>query len=214
MSNALKFNPFLQYIEATKSSTSEIVSEMFYHSKYADKLHKEEAEVILSGIMLDTNNFTRNTGAQTIEMAHYLYTRGAHTTVVREFFNESLEELLLTGEFESKTRIYRGEVAIAWMTFEKGDLADERVIASKVADRLLHIKDVKASFTLVKSGEDVIISGRSKGEINVQLILERLKGGGHFEIAGAQIKNSSLTRSCEMLKSAIDDYYEYDHDKL
>ena len=213
MSNALKFNPFLQYIEATKSSTSEIVSEMFYHSKYADKLHKEEAEVILSGIMLDTNNFTRNTGAQTIEMAHYLYTRGAHTTVVREFFNESLEELLLTGEFESKTRIYRGEVAIAWMTFEKGDLADERVIASKVADRLLHIKDVKASFTLVKSGEDVIISGRSKGEINVQLILERLKGGGHFEIAGAQIKNSSLTRSCEMLKSAIDDYYEYDHDK-
>ena len=213
MSNALSFNPFLQYIEATKSSTSEIVSEMFYHSQYADKLHKEEAEVLLSGIMLDTNNFTRNTGAQTIEMAHYLYTRGAHTTVVREFFNESLDELLLTGEFESKTRIYRGEIAIAWMTFEKGNSADERVIASKVADRLLHIKDVKASFALVKRGEDVMISGRSKGEINVQLILERLKGGGHFEIAGAQIKNSSLTRSCEMLKSAIDDYYEYDHDK-
>ncbi len=213
MANSLHFDPFLQYIEATKSSASEIVSEIFYHSKYADDLHKEEAEVLLSGIMLDTNNFTRNTGAQTIGMAHYLYTRGAHTNVVREFFNESLDELLLTGEFESKTRLYRSEIAIAWMTFEKNEAADERVLASKVADRLLHIKDVKASFALVKKGEDVMISGRSKGEVNVQLILERLKGGGHFEIAGAQVRNASLTRSCEMLKGAIDDYYEYDHEK-
>ncbi len=213
MANSLNFDPFLQYIEATKSSASEIVSEIFYHSKYADTLHKEEAEVLLSGIMLDTNNFTRNTGAQTIEMTHYLYTRGAHTNVVREFFNESLDELLLTGEFESKTRLYRSEIAIAWMTFDKNESTDERVLASKVADRLLHIKDVKASFALVKKGEDVMISGRSKGEVNVQLILERLKGGGHFEIAGAQVKNTSLTRSCEMLKGAIDDYYEYDHEK-
>ncbi len=212
MANSLSFDPFLQYIEATKSSASEIVSEIFYYSKFADSLHKEEAEVLLSGIMLDTNNFIRNTGAQTIEMTHYLYTRGAHTAVVREFFNESLDELLMKGEFESKTRLYRGEIAITWMTFERGENTDERVLASKVADRLLRIKDVKASFALIKKGEDVMISGRSKGEVNVQLILERLKGGGHFEIAGAQIKNANLTRSCEMLKGAIDDYYEYDHE--
>ncbi len=211
MANTLSFDPFLQYVEATKSSASEIAAEILYHSKYGDTLHKEEAEVLLSGIMLDTNNFTRNAGAQTIEITHYLYTRGAHTSVVREFFNESLEELLLTGEFESKTRLYRNDIALTWMTLEKSENRDNRVIAAKVADRLLRIKGVKASFALVKIDNDVTISGRSKGEVNVQLILEKLKGGGHFEIAGAQVKNASLTRTCEMLKSAIDDYFEYDH---
>ena len=86
-----------------------------------------------------------------------------------------------------------------------------RVIASKVADNLLRVKGVKESFALIKIDNDVVISGRSKGEVNVQLILERLQGGGHFDIAGAQVKNASLTRTCEMLKSAIDDYFEYDH---
>ena len=75
----------------------------------------------------------------------------------------------------------------------------------------MRVRGVRASFALVKVDNDVIISARSKGEVNVQLILERLKGGGHFDIAGAQIRNASLTRSCEMLKSAIDDYFEYDH---
>ena len=211
MANTLSFQPFLQYIEATKSSASEIVAEILFHSKYGDTLHKEEAEVLLSGIMLDTNNFTRNAGAQTFEITHYLYTRGAHTGVVKEFFNESIEELLLTGEFESKAIIYRKDVAITWMTATDGPSPQNRVIAAKVADNLLGVKGVKASFALMKIGNDVVISGRSKGEVNVQLILERLKGGGHFDIAGAQVKNASLTRSCEMLKSAIDDYFEYDH---
>ena len=211
IANTLSFDPFLQYIEATKSSASEIVSEILLYSRFADTLHKEEAEVLLSGIMLDTKNFTRNAGTQTIEATHYLYTRGAHTGVVREFFNESLDELLLTGEFESKARLYRDDIAITWMTLERTASGEDRVIASKVADNLLRIKGVKASFALIKIDNDVVISGRSKGEVNVQLILERLQGGGHFDIAGAQVKNASLTRTCEMLKSAIDDYFEYDH---
>ena len=211
MAATLPFQPFLQYIEATKSSASEIVSEILSHSKYGDTLHKEEAEVLLSGIMLDTNNFTRNAGAQTFEATHYLYSRGAHTGVVKEFFNESLDELLLTGEFESKAIIYRGDVAITWMTADDERSPQNRVIAAKVADNLLRVRGVKASFALIKIGNDVVISGRSKGEVNVQLILERLKGGGHFDIAGAQMKNLSLKRSCEMLKSAVDDYFEYDH---
>ena len=177
----------------------------------ANTLRKEEAEVLLSGIMLDTKNFTRNAGAQTFETTHYLYSCGAHTSVVREFFNESLDELLLTGEFESKARIYRDDIAITWMTLDREAKAEDRVLAAKVADNLLAIKGVRASFALIKIDNDVVISGRSKGEINVQLILERLKGGGHFDIAGAQIKNASLTRSCEMLKGAIDDYFEIDH---
>ena len=208
---ALPFDPFLQYIEATKSSASEIVAEILFRSKYADKLHKEEAEVLLSGIMLDTNNYTRNAGAQTFEITHYLYTRGAHTGVVREFFNESLDELMLTGEFESKARIYRDSVAITWMSLDRPSTPEDRIVASKVADKLLNIKGVEASFALVRMDNDVVISGRSKGGINVQLILERLKGGGHFDIAGAQVRNSTLTKTFEMLKDAIDDYFEYDH---
>ena len=208
---ALPFEPFLQYVETTKSSASEIVSEIYFRSKYAELLHKEEAEVLLSGIMLDTNNYTRTAGAQTFEITHYLYTRGAHTSVVREFFNESIDELMLTGEFESKARIYRDCVAITWMALDRPSTPEDRVVASKVADKLLRIKNVEASFALVKMDNDVAISGRSKGSINVQLILERLKGGGHFDIAGAQVKNSSLTKTFEMLKDAIDDYFEYDH---
>ena len=211
MANTLSFQPFLQYIEATKSSASEIVAEILFHSRFGDKLRKEEAEVLLSGIMLDTNNFTRNAGAQTFEITHYLYSRGAHTGVVKEFFNESIDELLITGQFESKARLYKNDIAITWMTATDEPSPQNRILAAKVADNLLKIKGVKASFALIKIGNDVVISGRSKGNVNVQLILERLKGGGHFDIAGAQVKNSSLRRSCEMLKSAIDDYFEYDH---
>lgn len=213
LANVLSYEPFLQYVETTKSSASEIVSEILYYSRFGDRLHKEEAEALLSGIMLDTNNFTRNAGAQTFEMTHYLYSRGAHTGIVREFFNESLDELLMTGEFEAKARIYRDDVAITWMTLERPSTPDDRIIASKVADDLLRVKGVKASFALIKMDGDVVISGRSKGDVNVQLILEKLKGGGHFDIAGAQVKGAGLTRTCEMLKDAIDDYFEYEHGK-
>lgn len=213
LSGTLPFEPFLQYIETTKSSASEMVSEMLMRSKFGDLLHKEEAEVLLSGIMLDTNNYTRNAGAQTFEMTHYLYSRGAHTGVVREFFNESLDNVLLEGEFESKARIYRDCVAITWLNLERASNANDRVIAARVADNLLCVKGVKASFALIRIGNDVSISGRSKGEINVQLILERLKGGGHFDLAGAQLRNTVLSTACEMLKDAIDNYFEYDHKK-
>ena len=163
MANTLSFQPFLQYIEATKSSASEIVSEILFHSRFGDKLHKEEAAVLLSGIMLDTNNFTRNAGAQTFEITHYLYSRGAHTGVVKEFFNESIDELLITGQFESQAKLYRNEIAITWMTATDDPSPQNRVLAAKVADNLLRIKGVKASFALIKIGNDVVISGRSKG---------------------------------------------------
>ena len=207
----LPFEPFLQYIEATKSSASEIVTEILFSSPHSANIQKGEAEVLLAGIMLDTNNFTRNAGAQTFSAVHDLYSKGARTEVVRELFNENIEDLLLTGEFESKARLYRDNVAITWMTLDRPSTAEDRIIASKVADKLLMIKGVQASFALIKLDSNVVISGRSKGEVNVQLILERLKGGGHFDAAGAQMNNASITESCEALKDAIDDYFEYDH---
>ena len=89
----------------------------------------------------------------------------------------------------------------------------DRIIVSKVADKLLSAKGIDAAFALVRIGADIVISGRSKGNINVQLILERLKGGGHYNMAGAQISNSTITAAKEMLLGAIDDYYRYDFKK-
>ncbi len=211
LANELTFTPFLQYVETTKSSASEIVSEIYQQSRFTDKLGKEEAELLMSGIMLDTNNFTRNAGSQTFAITHYLYGKGAHTEVVREFFNEDLEEVLLTSMFESKTEIYRGGVAIATMVSQRENPSADRILAAKVANNLLTVKGVEASFALIRIKDDIAISGRSKGKVNVQLILERLKGGGHFDMAGAQMRGVSVSEANEQLKGAIDDYYEYDY---
>ena len=211
LASTLPFEPFLQYIETTKSSASEIVTEIIYSSEYSQELQKAEAKLLLAGIMLDTNNFTRNAGSQTFDMVHNLYSNGAHTEVVRELFNESIDELLLAGEFESKAQIYRDSIAITHMKLDRPATPDDRIIASKVADKLLKVKGVQASFALLNIDDDVVISGRSKGDVNVQLILERLKGGGHFDAAGAQVRNASIAASRDMLTDAIDDYFEYDH---
>lgn len=213
LSDALEFTPFLQYIETTRSSASEIVSEILCQSRFADTLAKEEATLLLSGIMLDTHNFTRNTGAQTFALAQYLYNRGAHTEVAKEMFKDDLEEILLRGAFESNARIYGRDrnIAISWMADDRPGKQSDRIVVAKVADKLLSAKGIDAAFALVRIGDDVIISGRSTGKINVQLILERLKGGGHFNMAGAQIRSTSITGARELLLGAIDDYYQYDY---
>ena len=211
LANELTFTPFLQYVETTKSSASEIVSEIYQQSRFSDRMGKEEAELLMSGIMLDTNNFTRNAGSQTFAISHYLYGRGAHTEVVREFFNEDLEEVLLTSMFESKTEIYRDSVAISCMVSDRENPSGDRILASKVANNLLTVKGVEASFALIRIKDDIAISGRSKGGVNVQLILERLKGGGHFDMAGAQMRGVSVSEARDQLCGAIDDYYEYDY---
>ncbi len=205
------FAPFLNYIEPTKSSASEIIAEMLQQSEYADCLQKEEANLLLAGIMLDTNNFTRNAGAQTFEITHYLYSRGAHTSVTREFFNQDLEDMRIASAFDSTARIYRDVVAITWLNTDREPSPEDRVAAAKAADSLLSLKGIEASFAMVLMGDTVAISGRSKGEINVQLILEKLQGGGHFDVAGAQVKNATLQSAYELLKSAINEYFEYDY---
>jgi c-di-AMP phosphodiesterase-like protein len=204
-------NGYLTYIEPTKSSASEIIAEMLQQTKYADCLQKEEANLLLSGIMLDTNNFTRNAGAQTFEITHYLYSRGAHTGVVREFFNQELEDMRTASAFDSAARIYRDVIAITWLSIDREPSPEDRIAAAKAADSLLSLKGIEASFAMVLMGDTVAISGRSKGEINVQLILEKLQGGGHFDVAGAQVKNTTLQGAYELLKSAINEYFEYDY---
>ena len=205
------FSPFLNYIEPTKSSASEIIAEMMQQSQYADGLQKGEANLLLAGIMLDTHNFTRNAGSQTFEITHYLYSKGAHTSVVREFFNQDLEDMRIASAFDSKAHIYRDVVAITQLATEKEPTPEDRVAAARAADSLLSLKGIEASFALVLMGDTVVISGRSKGEINVQLILAKLQGGGHFDVAGAQVKNATLDSAYDLLTGAIDEYFEYDY---
>lgn len=205
----LPFVPFLHFIESTKSSASEIVAEMLEQSSYADTLLKEEANLLLAGIMLDTHNFTRSAGAQTFEVTYYLYSRNAHTGTAREFFSERMDELMVASDFDAHTRIYADLFAITWLSDDHVPSPSDRIAASKAADKLLSLQGVEASFALAIIGQSVIISGRSKGLINVQIILEKLDGGGHFDMAGAQVTGSlhdALSRLC----NAIDEYkYQY-----
>ena len=203
--NELPFTPFLHYIEATKSSASEIVAEILQQSDYAETLLKEEANLLLAGIMLDTHNFTRSAGAQTFEVTYYLYGRSAHTAVVREFFNEKIDELQVAGDFDAHTTVYDSRFAITWLSEDHVPAAGDRIAASKAADKLLSLRGVEASFALALVPGGVAVSARSKGKINVQLIMEKLDGGGHFDMAGAQVPGT-VSEAYEVLKAAIIEY--------
>ena len=201
----LPFTPFLHYIEATKSSASEIIAEILQQSDYADTLLKEEANLLLAGIMLDTHNFTRSAGAQTFEVTYYLYGRSAHTDVVRDFFSAPIDEFLVSGDFDAHTRIYSDTFAITWLSEDHVPSGSDRVAAAKAADKLLSLRGVEASFALALVPGGVAISARSKGKINVQLIMEKLDGGGHFDMAGAQVPGD-VSEAYDRLTAAIDEY--------
>ncbi len=203
--NELPFTPFLHYIEATKSSASEIIAEILQQSDYAETLLKEEANLLLAGIMLDTHNFTRSAGAQTFEVTYYLYSRNAHTDVVRDFFNAPIDEFLVAGDFDAHTRIYEDTFAITWLSEDHIPAMGDRIAAAKAADKLLTLRGVEASFALALVPGGVAISARSKGKINVQLIMEKLDGGGHFDMAGAQVPGD-VSEAYDRLTAAIDEY--------
>ena len=201
----LPFSPFLHYIEATKSSASEIIAEILQQSDYAETLLKEEANLLLAGIMLDTHNFTRSAGAQTFEITYYLYSRNAHTDVVRDFFSAPIDEFLVAGDFDAHTRVYADCFAITWLSENHVPSGGDRIAAAKAADKLLSLRGVEASFALALVPGGVAISARSKGKINVQLLMEKLDGGGHFDMAGAQVPGD-VSEAYDRLTTAIDEY--------
>ena len=201
----LSIAPLITYIEPSVSSTSELVSEMLEQALPGGMLLKEEADMLLAGILLDTKQFTRNTGTRTFSSALYLRNAGADPGDVQELFKTDLEDFMRESKFQSKVIIYRDKMAIA-LCEDEGEGAD-RIAMAKAADKLLGIKGVEASFALINIGTTVHISARSTGKTNVQLILEQLKGGGQFESAGAQVKGSSIEDALEKLKAAIDAVY-------
>lgn len=196
-------NPLLDYIEPYASSTCELVSELVQYMDDHIKLTKFEADALLAGIVLDTNSFTFKTGVRTFEAASFLRRNSADTTDVKELFNESLDSMKKKTEIIERSEIVFGDAAVSYID----EISENsNVIAAQSADELLTIKDVKMSFVLVRNKEYINISARSTGPINVQVIMEYLGGGGHLNMAGAQVPTQDMNEAKNRLLEAISHY--------
>lgn len=185
------------------SSASELVTELLQYAVDAQDILPAEAQALLAGIVLDTKNFTMRTGSRTFEAAAFLRRTGADTVEVKKLFQNDLKTTVARYSIVQKARIYRGDIAIAAL-----DYSSDRTTAAQAADELLNIAGVGASFVLYPDGERIIISARSIGETNVQMILEPLGGGGNAAAAGAQVKNPRLSEVLRALIASIDKYFE------
>ena len=200
-----KVRPSIVYIEPSASSASELLSEFLEQTLPAGTLPKVEADMLFAGLLLDTKRFTHNTGTRTFSSAMYLRGEGASPTDAENLFKTGIKEFLSEAKFESNVVIYKSVIAIALNDAETNSPL-MRVSAAKAADRLLSVEGVQAAFALCRIDDTVHISARSQGTINVQLILEKMGGGGHLDSAGAQVKNSSTSNALTTLRAAIDEY--------
>ena len=198
----------LEYIDPSASSTSELITEMIESELTEGELLNEEANVLLAGIMLDTMNFTRTAGVRTYSAAYFLRANGARAEEARLFFTENIEQHKAEAVFFAPENIvtFRQCIAVA-KSLGTGAPEYDRIAAAKAAERLIATKGIEAAFTLVKIGDSIVISARSNGNINVQLILEELRGGGHFDAAGAQVNAKSMKEVQLLLRNAIDHYF-------
>ncbi len=196
--------PDISYIEPTASSASELVCEILEHVLPPEAALKEEADLLYSGLILDTQNFSRNTGVRTFGAAIFLDNAGGSLERGRGLLKADASEYKKLASVQAGVTIYKSVYAIT-IYEDDGDL-NNRVIAAKAADSLLGIEGVKATFVLTAVEGDIHISARSDGSINVSLILETIGGGGHFNMAGARLENSSMENAVLELKDAIEKY--------
>lgn len=199
-------NATLSYVEPYASSACEMVSEILQYTYDNIKMRPEEADCMYSGIMIDTNNFMSKTGVRTFEAAAFLRRNGADVTRVRKLFREGAMEYKAKADAVSQAEIYNNSFAISVCTAE--DLPNPTVIGAQAANELLNIKGVKASFVLTDYQGKIYISARSIDEVNVQIIMEKMGGGGHMSIAACQIEGAGLIETIGMLKGTIDSMLE------
>ncbi len=192
------------YHEPYASSASEMVTEIIQYFRYDsdEKIQSCHAEALLAGIMLDTKNFVMRTGVRTFEAAAYLKKMGADTVAVKLLFSNSIDSYKRKTQIVASAKIHRN-CAVTSTDIRSDDI---RIVAPQAADELLSITDVEASFVIYKTGGTVNISARSLGAINVQVIMEKLGGGGHQTMAAAQPENVSIEEAYKMLIKAIDEY--------
>ena len=195
----------LTFHEVYASSAAELVTELLQYTQTQIKLSTIEAECLYAGIMMDTKNFTFKTGVRTFEAAAYLRKSGVNIIKVKKWFQSDLETYNKITEIIKNTEIINDTIGIA--TYSEED-KDANVICAKSADEMLTIGNISASFVLGNNGNQITISGRSIGDINVQVILEKLGGGGHITLAGAQIGGKSMEEVKEDLKIKIEEYFE------
>lgn len=194
-------NAQLSYIELASSSTCEMVVEIMQYIPETVKINKLEAEVLYGGIMIDTNNFTNRTGVRTFEAAAYLKKNGADITRVRRMFRDDIVDYKTKAAAIQNTEIYKEEYAISVCAGK--DASSSTVVGAQVANELLNVKGVKASFVCTPYNDQIYISARSIDKINVQLIMEEFGGGGHMNLAGAQVRDKSLGEVVQILKNII-----------
>ena len=191
-------NALVFYHEPYASSASEMTAELVQYLGH-DSLSRLESEALLSGIMLDTKNFVLRTGVRTFEAAAYLKSNGADTVEVKRLFSNSIDTYKVKYKLVSEAEIFN-YCAIA---SAEEDITDIRIASAQAADELLGIENVKASFVMYKTGKTVNISARSLGDLNVQVIMEQLGGGGHQTMAACQLENTSIDEAREKLVSII-----------
>ena len=197
-------NAAFSFHEPYASSASELVTELLQYLVDTADLLREEAEALLAGIVLDTKHFTLRTGGRTFEAAAFLRRAGADTTDVQKLFQNDLREMVSRYDIIRRAELYRDDIALAVIPQEGVD----RVTAAQAADELLSLKGVKASFVIYRNGADVLMSARSLGDVNVQVVLEALGGGGNSTTAGGRVENGDMDDVEQRLKDAIDGYFE------
>lgn len=193
----------LTYIEPFISSTSEMISEILIYLADKVKLTQIEADALLAGITVDTKNFAFKAGVRTFEAAAFLRRAGADSTRVRMLFQNDMETYKIKAATIKDAEIWNDEIAVAVVV---GDHVHSNIIAAQVADEILTIKGIQTTFVITGNGPELMISARALGDMNVQRIMEILGGGGHKNIAGAQLKDTTIEEVKLKLKEAIEDY--------
>ena len=202
-------NPTLSYIEPYASSASEMITEIVQYTETNIKLTPLEANALYAGMVIDTNHFVNRTGVRTFEAASVLRRAGADVSYVRKKFRDDLESYKYRALIISNAQVYKNRFAIA--TF-KGETADSpTIIGAQAANELLNIEGIQASFVLTRINQGIYISARSIDEVNVQVMMERMGGGGHINIAGAQLPHTNLDEAVASLKELIDQMIEKGH---
>jgi c-di-AMP phosphodiesterase-like protein len=195
-------NPMLVYIEPYASSTCELITEMFeYQPKNVPGLSKLEATAMLAGITVDTHSFSLRTGTRTFDAASYLRSVGADSTLVQELLKEDVNNFIQKNHLIETIEMVEPNMALC--TGEEDEVYDP-VVAAQAADTLLSLAGIEASFVIVKRIDGVIgISARSLGKVNVQVIMEKMGGGGHLSNAATQIKDSTIAQARQQLKDIL-----------
>ena len=196
----------LLFHETYVSSTCEMVTELVQYMEDDVKINKLTAEGLMAGICLDTKNFAFKTGVRTFEAASYLKKKGADTIEVKKLFNSTLIDFVTKAEIIQSAKVIDEKICLA---YSKAEVSNINIIVAQAADELLNIKDVEASFVLGKTKSGTIfVSARSLGSINVHVLMEKLGGGGHIDIAGAQIEDTSLEEGYNKVLDIINKYLE------